>query len=133
MLELKRYQIIWASVGTALLFPVLALAASGISTTIVPQECSGPDCTCAHLIQLAQNILNSGIFLSVFMSAIIFAWAGWWFMTGRSVGNSGYIEYAKNVTWNVVIGLVIILAAYLIVDTLMKVLTTIPLWTSICS
>ena len=133
MLGLKRYQVIAISIAIALMFPIFALAQSGIPTTIVPQDCSGPDCSCAHLIKLAQNILNSGIFISVFMSAIIFAWEGWWFMTGRNIGNSGYIEYAKNVTWNVVIGLVIILAAYLIVDTLMKTLTTIPIWTSICS
>ena len=132
MCGLQRYQIIGASIAVAILFPLVALAA-GIPSEIVPQTCSGPDCGCAQLIELARNILNTAIFLSVFMSAIIFAWAGWWFMTGRTAGNSGYIEYAKNVTWNVVIGLVIIMAAWLIVDTLMRTLSKIPIWTNFCT
>jgi hypothetical protein len=115
----------------ALLVPFAAQAA-GIASPIVPQ-CDGPNCGCKDLVQLASNILNAIVYLSVFASAVIFAWAGWWFMTGKTAGNSGHIEYAKNVIWNVMIGLVIILAAWLIVDTLIKTLTNLAIWTSMCA
>ena len=111
------------------LFPALALAVS-LPGAIVP--CTGISCGCRDLVQLVQNILNTGIYFAVFISAILFAWAGWQMISGKSLGESGKIDKAKEVLWNVMIGLVIILAAWLIVDTIMRSLTVIPAWNSLC-
>ena len=129
MFRVERSRIIGISVAIAVLLPAITVAAS-LPGTIVP--CNGISCTCGDLVQLAQNVLNTGIYFAVFISAVLFAWAGWQMISGKSLGESGKIEEAKKVLWNVMIGLVIILAAWLIVDTIMRSLTTLPVWNSIC-
>jgi len=83
---------------------------------IVP--CNGPDCNFCSLAQLGQNIINLAIYLAVFLSAILFAWAGWNYLT--NFGDTGKVAKAHSVFANVAVGLIIILAAWLIIDTLMK-------------
>ena len=123
-------QILLAS-GIAVLLPAIA-AAAALPGQIVPSSCNGVNCTCADLVLLAQNVLNTGIYFAVFISAVLFAWAGWMMISGKSMGESAKIDEAKKVLWNVMIGLVIMLTAWLIVNTIMKSLTNIPAWNSIC-
>ena len=115
----------------ATLLPAVAMAAA--PGQIVPVGCDGVHCTCNHLVQLAQNVLNTGIYIAVFVSAILFAWAGWNMISGKTMGESGKIDTAKQILSNVMIGLVIMLAAWLIVDTLMRGLTKMDSWNKICS
>lgn len=107
--------------------------AAGIPT-IVPSECNGPGgCkdVCA-LAVLAQNILNAAIYLAVIVSAVLFAWAGFLYLT--NVANSGQHSRAIEVFTNVFIGLVIILAGWLVVDVIMRTLVGAPVlpWNAIC-
>jgi hypothetical protein len=53
-------------------------------------------------------------------------------ISGKANGESGKIAEAKNILWNVVVGLVIILAAWLIVDALMRTLTNFQIWSDVC-
>src|SRR3989344_5387860 len=55
---------------------------------IVPATCNEPGgCkSICDIATVAQNILNTGIYIAVFLSAVLFAWAGWLYLT--SVGNS---------------------------------------------
>ena len=96
--------------------------AAQIPNQIVP--CTGATgdkpCTICHIAELAQNVLNTGIYIAVFLSAVLFAWAGFKYLT--NVANSGEISRAKEIFMNVAIGLIIILAGWLVVDTLMKTL-----------
>ena len=125
-------------ISLMLLLPTLVSAAGLIP--IVPTKEQGSTCndvggcqSICDLALLAQNILNDGIFISVFLCAALFAWAGWKLMTAG--GNIGEIKKAKSVFSSVFIGLIIILAAWLIVDTLMSTLLGktpgIP-WNKIC-
>ena len=109
--------------------PTIASAASFPVNGIVP--CDGPNCTVCSLATLAQNILNIGIYLAVFLSAVLFAWAGWKYLTAG--GDTGEVASAKKIFWNVAIGLIIILGAWLVVDTLVHTLTNIGAWNSLCS
>lgn len=77
-------------------------------------------CTVCHIAQVAQNVLNDGIYIAVFLSAILFAWAGFLYLT--NVASEGQQSKAKSVFSSVLIGLLIILAAWLVIDTLMKTL-----------
>ena len=95
--------------------------AAGIPERIVP-KCDGPNCTCDDLILLANRLLNTGIYVAVVLSALLFAWAGWKMMSGNATGNSEAIGEAKKVIWNVIIGLVIILASWLLVSSILGVL-----------
>jgi hypothetical protein len=112
--------------------PSLAFAA-GLPTQIVPTDCTGAGgCqSVCDIATLAQNLLNAGIFIAVFLCAILFAWAGWKYLTAG--GNPGEINAAKSIFLNVAVGLIIILAAWLLVDTLIHVLTTIGPWNSVCN
>lgn len=122
-------------VALVLMLVILPSVAFGAGLVqIVPQECNqdGGCPSICNLGQLAQNILNDGIYIAVFLSAILFAWAGWKYLT--HVANPGEIQRAQEIFFNVVVGLVIIVAAWLIVDTLMKTLTggKFGPWNKIC-
>ncbi len=119
----------WALLFFVNIIPTALFAQGGLPDQIV--TCTGVDCTICDLVQLAQNILNTGIFLAVFLSAIMFAYAGWIYMTsGASAGKSK----AKDIFAKVGGGLIIILSSWLIVDTLMRTLTGADWgpWNSIC-
>ncbi|OGG53821.1 hypothetical protein A3H16_03560 [Candidatus Kaiserbacteria bacterium RIFCSPLOWO2_12_FULL_53_8] len=115
--------------------PAVVLAANVLPGQIVPESCNGIG-GCQSLCDIAvvaQNVLNTAIYVAVFLSAILFAWAGFLYLT--NVGNSGGISKAKEVFFNVAIGLVIILAGWLVVDTLMRTLvgsSTLGPWNKIC-
>jgi hypothetical protein len=94
--------------------------------------CKGVDCKCSDLVKMAENVLNTGIYFAVFISAVLFAWAGWKMVSGKSMGDGEKIGEAKKILWNVIIGLVVILAAWLLVDTLMRTLTQSVIWSDIC-
>lgn len=127
MVLTHRTRVIIALAILCVSLPVAAFAA-GLPEQIVP--CNGVDCNVCHLATLAQNILNTAIFLMVFLSAVLFAWAGWEMLTAQ--GDAEKYGHAKGIFGNVVIGLVIILAAWLVVDTLMYSITGSHLWNKIC-
>lgn len=113
--------------------PTVALGALGL-VPIVPESCNGVGgCqSVCDIAQVAQNLLNDAIYIAVFLSAVLFAWAGWKYLT--SVANPEGITTARSIFFNVIIGLVIILAGWLVIDTLMKTLTGASFgpWNKIC-
>lgn len=97
-------------------FPALLVAQSqGLPSRIVP--CNGVDCTLCDLATLAQNLINTGIFMAVFASAMLFSFAGFLYLTNAALGAK---DRARKIFTNVPIGLAIMLAAWLVIDTLMK-------------
>lgn len=90
--------------------------------TIVPQCGMGnlPPCEFCHFVQLADNIIQFLITIAAIIGALMFAWAGFLMVTAR--GNVSQVEKGKGIFLNVVIGLVILLTSWLIVDTVMKTL-----------
>ena len=126
---MRRYHVLALATAIAMLLPALAAAVS-LPGPIV--TCKGLDCKCQDLIKVGENILNTAIYMAVFVSAIMFAVAGWKMISGKTMGEGDKIADAKKVLWNVIIGLVIILAAWLLVDTLMRTLTTSSAWSDIC-
>ena len=112
--------------------PSLAMAAG--LPTIVPSECNGVG-GCPNVCsfaQLAQNILNAAIYLAVILSAVLFAWAGFLYLT--NVANAGQHSRAVEVFKNVFVGLIIILAGWLVIDIVMRALvgaSVLP-WNTIC-
>ena len=126
----------WVTVLLILIAISPSLTFAQIPSQIVP--CTGAigakPCTFCHIAQLAQNLLNTGIYIAVFLSAILFAYAGGIYVTAG--GDSGKANQAKGIFWNVGVGLVIILAAWLIVDLIMKILVNEQAlrgpWNAIC-
>ena len=119
----------WLAGTFFFLSPAFALAAA------LPQQivsCNGVDCSVCDIATTAQNALNTGIFIMIFLSAVLFAWAGWEALT--SAGNAEQYAHAKRIFGNVVLGLVIILAGWIVIDTLMKTMTkgSFGPWNKIC-
>ncbi len=86
--------------------------------TIVP--CNGIDCGLCDFATLVQNLLNGGIIIAGTLSAILFSYGGFLYLT--SAGDAAKAGRGRQVLINVVVGLIIILAGWLIVDTVMKVM-----------
>lgn len=124
------------TLGFLLVLSPALVGAAGMPTKIVPCDGTslngGTECTVCSLAQLAQNVLNTGIYLAVFLAGILFAWAGWLYLSDGGKGKS--LSQAKTVFMNVFIGLVIILAGWLVVDTLMKTMTngSFGPWNAVC-
>lgn len=102
-------------IGCVLLTPYL------VSAQLVPCEGFGPNgCNACHLVDLAQNVINFLITLSIGLAVLAFSWAGILMVT--AAGNEGQVTKAKGIFTNVLIGITIALAAWLIIDTVMKLL-----------
>jgi hypothetical protein len=93
----------------------------------------GTNCTICSLATLAQNLLNDGIFVAVFLSAILFAYAGWKMVSSSSTGNEHGISEAKSIFWHVTLGLVLILGAWIIVSVIMQTLASNFTWNQLCN
>jgi len=104
-----------------LLFLIVSLTPLVLNAEpLIPCD-GGPsnECDFNDLMTLINNFINFLIFtLALPLAAIVFAWAGFLFMT--SGGDSGKRTKAKGMLINVVIGLVIALAAWLIVQTILQ-------------
>ncbi|MDB5188035.1 MAG: hypothetical protein JWO50_555 [Candidatus Kaiserbacteria bacterium] len=122
---MRKYLVLGLTTGIMLL-PLISNAA--IWHSIVPGTDQGSSCgkvggcqSICDIALLVQNILNDAIVLATFMAGILFAWAG-----GRMLmagGDPKAITSAKKTFSAVLIGFIIILSAWLIVDTIMKVFT----------
>jgi hypothetical protein len=118
------------------LIPALTFAAGGLPTKIVSCDGTGVnggrECTVCDIATTAGNILNTMIFIAVFLAAIMFAWAGWGYLS--AAGDTGAIGKSRTTFMNVLIGLLIILSAWLLIDTLMRTLVGSQLgpWNKIC-
>lgn len=108
-----RFTLLFVLSGLFLVLPVVA------SAQIVP--CNGSDCDWGSLIQLAQNILNFIVKISIIITAVMFAYAG--FLYFSDGGSSKNVSQAHGIFAHVVIGLVIVLVAWLVVNTILDVLT----------
>ena len=115
---LMRRFLIGILLVTALAVPAVTLAAH--NGGIVPCH-EGSDCGWSELLQLGQNILNYVITIAITVSAVMFAYAGFLFFS--DTGNASNIEKGKKIFGAVAVGLVIVLVAWLVVNTLLDVLT----------
>jgi hypothetical protein len=99
-----------------LMFPVLIVFAD----PIIP--CTN-DCGFNDLLKLVNNIINWIIMISTPVAAGVFAWAGIIYMT---TGIADKKSEAKNMLQKVAIGFVFILAAWIIIGTIVKALLQNP-------
>ncbi|HUD02987.1 MAG TPA: pilin [Candidatus Paceibacterota bacterium] len=88
------------------------------SGTATDQNSTG--CQACSLAQLVQNIINFLIGLSIPVAAALFAWAGVLYFT--SAGDTSKHSKAKGIFTNTFIGFVIVITAWLVVNTLLHVI-----------
>lgn len=96
--------------------PIVPAPTYSTPNGIVP--CNGIDCQACNLAQLGQRIINWLVGFSIPLAAAMFAWAGILYFT--SLSKASQVEDAKKIFRNVGIGFVIILCAWLGVQTILK-------------
>ncbi|MEX0917349.1 MAG: pilin [Candidatus Paceibacterota bacterium] len=116
---------------SAVLFVSFFLPLFASAQGLVP--CGGegqPACNLCELVELGDNVLDFIIGAGVLISALLFAWAGILLVT--AAGDSGQVGRAKSIFQGVIIGLIIMLAAWAIVDVILSTLTNKPIgfWNS---
>lgn len=82
--------------------------------------CSGPDCDFAALIELVRRLINFLVIISTFLATAVFAYAGFLLLT--SGGNESAKTKAKDMFFKVLKGYLWILAAWLVVYTIISTL-----------
>lgn len=110
-----------------LILPGVSLAQNaGISPAtggIVPCDgATGTVCNLCHVVELGQNILLWLISIIAAIIALVFVIGGLKMVIYST--NESEITKAKNMMTNAIIGFIILLASWLIVDTILKVLIT---------
>lgn len=86
-----------------------------------------PLCTFNFFIQLIRNVINFLLVsIAIPLAMILFAYAGWLYMSAG--GDPGKISQGHQIFRNVVVGLVLALAAWLIVNTIANALLDRPLF-----
>ncbi len=108
-------KIILANIFVLLIFVVPAVSFAQ-DTGLVP--CKGPECEACHVVQLAQNILTWVINIMASIIALIFVIGG--IKMVMSAGDTGAVKQARKMITNSVIGFIILLTAWLIMDTVLK-------------
>ena len=81
--------------------------------------CNGPECQACHFVQLGQNILTWFIKTMAAVIALVFAWGG--LKMVMSGGSTEGVSEAKGMMTNAVIGFIILLASWLIINTVLHV------------
>ena len=79
------------------------------------------ECTFCDFLKMGQNIINFMVYALAIVATLLFMYAGILYLT--AAGNQGNIGKAHSIFTNVFIGLIIVLAAWLIVDIVLSVLT----------
>ncbi len=105
--------------------PVPAEAAANLpgldpNFSIVPELCQACPCGYVGVLQLIQNLMNAAIAIGVIAFVIVFAYAGIMFMVNPT--NPEMRSKARGMLINVMVGMIIVLAAWLVVDFIMKTL-----------
>jgi len=120
------------------LLPVVTLLGAGIASAAEFEtkpdakflvSCSGvvgqnglPACNWCSFVQLIGNMIQYSIYLAVMLSALMFAYAGFLFLTNN--GKEANITKAWSIFRRSLLGTVAILAAWLIVNAIMTKLAT---------
>jgi hypothetical protein len=83
-------------------------------------QCSGATCQACDLVQLGNDIIEFVIKMSVIIATILLAYAGFLIVTAQ--GDMGKIKQARAMFTDIVIGIIIVLSGWLIVNTVMRFL-----------
>ena len=129
----KRKALVLFALGVALLLPSFTYVAAQTATSgagLVPCGVTlgtgesevkiATGCQACHLTQLVQNIINFIVGISITLAILLVAWAGFlYFSSGARPDN---INKGKDVLKNTAIGFLVVISAWIIVNTLLYTL-----------
>ncbi len=111
--------------------PISTVSPNGTNSVLVPcgtgafstgdsSSNNSTGCQACDLATLIQNIINFLIGISIPLAAALFAWAGVLYFT--SAGDHHKLDQAKEIFKNVFFGFLIVISAWLVINTLLHVL-----------
>lgn len=106
------------TVFTAAIVGILLLDPSTAQAQLV--DCQS-DCGWEELVTMFNRIIEWLIIISTSVAALLFMYAGFLYLTSR--GDESQVKRATTIFTNVAIGFAIMLLAWLLVDTIVKLLT----------
>lgn len=109
--------IVFTILLTVLFVPVVA-SAQIFGGPIVP--CGGPDgpeCNACQLVKMADNLIKFFVGMAVVVATLMFTWAGIKYATSGTKPDQ--ISEAHKIFFNVLIGLIVVLGAWLIIDLIL--------------
>jgi hypothetical protein len=108
----------------ALFTPAITFASDPFPGIFSFAGCSGRDCSACNVVHMANEGITWLIGILFVIFAVLIAWRGVQLVT--SSGNPSALSAVKESFVNALIGIIIILAAWLIVDTIMRALVGQP-------
>jgi hypothetical protein len=100
--------------------PLVTCGINPKTTVVGDQVCTTEACSVCDLEILAVHVLNAFIVFSVVVAAGLFVQAGMLYVFAR--GQPGNIARAHRIFIHTVVGIIIILCAWMLIDTMMKLL-----------
>ncbi|MFA7216756.1 MAG: pilin [Candidatus Paceibacterota bacterium] len=93
---------------------------SGSGYTGVVPSCEGDTCNFSDIIVTIKSLVNFATGIALMFSVVVIAYAGYNYMT--SGDNAGKRAEANKMLWKVVVGIILVMAAWLIVNLIVSVL-----------
>ncbi len=120
--KMKSMKFMLYTLFTVMLLFVVPDLSFAQQSPLVPKECATnvSACNFCTLLKMANNIINLLFELLVIAAVILVVVAGFKLVT--SAGDVSAYEHAKSMLTNVIIGFVIVMSAWFIVDTIFKML-----------
>jgi len=116
-----RFYTLYPIPYTLFIIGFLLLAAFPVSAGLVPCGGAGQSaCTLCDLFVLADNIIDFLVTVSFALAGLMIAFGGILFVAGA--GNPGQIQRAKGTITAALIGIIIVLVAWVVIDTILVVL-----------
>jgi len=88
--------------------------------------CKGADCTAEDLYTLIGNVIRFALDFAAIIAVVIILWGG--FLILISGGSTDRLSQGKGAITAAIVGLIIVLSAWLIVNTLISLFTTCSGW-----
>lgn len=103
---------------------LLLFANNAFAQGLVP--CNGPDCTLCDVLVLANNVITLLIKIGLSLAGLFFAYGAFVIMTAGAGGSEKQMSEGRSMLWTVVIGVSIMLVAWLLIGTLLRIITGSP-------
>lgn len=114
---LQRFRGISLVVLAAIFGIATRIGVAGAQQTSDLVPCSGPACKWCDVFALLQKVLNTGTSILVFIVIIFIMYGGLLYIIGGSAGSDAQTKRAKEIIMDAIVGFVLILLAWLLVNT----------------
>jgi hypothetical protein len=123
-----RFLLVTFVLSLFLCLPIVPFADGGLTLSLVEAKglvpCGGPlpevPCNACHAMGMVNSLISYMFTIITFLAVMVIMYAGVKLVTSQ--GNASEWEEAKGMMTNMIVGFVIVLSAWLVVDTLMKML-----------